>query len=268
VDSQHPASRRGVAISAWRHYQAVDGPLQTALLSLYFMIAVLPALLVMVEYLERNPAALANHLVHHFGLNAPTANLVHGVLAGDRHHELGSALFAVAGALICGVGFGRVLQLVHIRAWGLPRSSRQTDQLVYAVVLLALYGLILLLLFQLKEIAGRPSWADPLLAPGWVALLVVFFAWAPRVLTHKLIPWRDLVPGAVLTAIGLVVLMLVTSLVGQLWVDLYARDYGGLGVVMAVYFWIALSSGVIVGAASLSPALADRRKLRTSHPAR
>jgi hypothetical protein len=32
---------------------------------------------------------------------------------------------------------------------------------------------------------------------------------------------------------------------------------------MAVYFWIALSSGVIVWAASLSPALAERRDLRT-----
>jgi membrane protein len=137
---------------------------------------------------------------------------------------------------------------------------------MYAAVLLALYGLILLLVVQLKEIDGRPSWADPLLAPGWIALLVVFFAWAPRALTHKLIPWRDLVPGAVLTAIGLVVLMLASSLVGQFWVDLYARDYGGLGVVMAVYFWIALSSGVIVGAASLSPALADRRKHRAADP--
>src|SRR5262249_19195186 len=159
--------------------------------SLYFMIAVLPALLVMVEYLERNPTALANHLVHHFGLNAPTASLVHSVLIDDRRHELGSALFAVAGALVCGVGFGKVLQLVHARAWRLPLRSRQVDQLAYAAVLLGLYGLILLLLVQLKELEGRPSWADPLLAPGWVAVLTLFFVWAPRTLTHKLIPARD-----------------------------------------------------------------------------
>jgi len=48
----------------------------------------------------------------------------------------------------------------------------------------------------------------------------------------------------------------------QFWVDLYARDYGGFGVVLAIYFWIAFSSAVIVGAASLSPALAARRSLR------
>jgi membrane protein len=263
VDAQGPESRRGVAIEAWRRYKAVDGPLQTALLSLYLTIAVLPALLVAVEYLERNPHALANHLVHHFGLNASTATLLRGVLSNDRHHELGSALFAVAGALICGLGFGKVLQIVHVRAWKLDLKPKGADQIVFVAVLLGLYGLILVLLVQLKEIHGNPSWVDPLLAPGWVVVLTLFFVWAPRRLTHKLIPARALVPGAILTALGLVALMLVSGFFGQFWVDLYARDYGGLGVVMAVYFWIALGSGLIVWTASLSPALAERRDLRT-----
>jgi uncharacterized BrkB/YihY/UPF0761 family membrane protein len=66
----------------------------------------------------------------------------------------------------------------------------------------------------------------------------------------------------VLTAVGLVVLMLVSNYVMQFWIDFYARDYGGLGVFLAIYFWLAFSSAVIVWAASLSPALAERRKLR------
>jgi len=66
--------------------------------------------------------------------------------------------------------------------------------------------------------------------------------------------------GAVVTAVGLVALMVVSRFVMQYWVDLYARDYGGLGVVLAIYFWLAFSSAVIVMAASLAPALAQRRK--------
>jgi uncharacterized BrkB/YihY/UPF0761 family membrane protein len=53
--------------------------------------------------------------------------------------------------------------------------------------------------------------------------------------------------------------MFVSSFVMDFWVNLYARDYGGLGVVLAIYFWIALSAAVIVVAASASPALAVRR---------
>jgi uncharacterized BrkB/YihY/UPF0761 family membrane protein len=87
-------------------------------------------------------------------------------------------------------------------------------------------------------------------------------------LTHRRIASRDLLPGAVLTALGLVALMVVSRYVMQFWVDLYARDYGGLGVVLALYFWIAISSGIIVWAASLSPALAERREVRRAGPAR
>src|SRR5262249_36918050 len=60
AERQQPGSRAGVAISAWRHYRAVDGPLQSALLSLYILVAVLPALLVMEEYLDKHPNSLAN----------------------------------------------------------------------------------------------------------------------------------------------------------------------------------------------------------------
>jgi membrane protein len=262
AERQDPGSPSGVAISAWRRYRAVDGPLQSALLSLYVLVAIVPALLVMEEYLDAHPAALANHLVHHYGLNASTASLLRDVLTHDRTHELGSALFAVAGALLFGLNFGRVLQLVHARAWQIGLPTRQSDEALYAAVLLGVYGLILLLLVQLTELRGSPAWVGMTLALGWAGLLVIFFVWGPWLLTHKLISRRDLLPGAVVTAVGVVALMIVSSYVMEFWVNLYARDYGGLGVVLAIYFWIAFSSAVIVLAASLSPSLAERRNLR------
>lgn len=262
ADRQDPASRRGFAIAAWRRFDGVDGPLQSLLLSTYVLIAVLPALLVMVEYLETDPAALANHLAHHYGLQDGTASLVRGVLVADRAHELGSALLAIAGALFFGLGFGRVLQSVHARAWNLSLPRSRKDQARYAIVLLLLYGLILLLLLQAKELAGGPSWEGLAVAPGWVALLILFFAWTARFLTHRLLAWGDVLPGAALTGVGLVLLMIVSSWVMELWVDFYARDYGGFGVVMAIFFWIGFSSFVIVASASLSPVLVERRGLR------
>jgi membrane protein len=262
ADRQDPASGRGVAIGAWRRFEAVEGPLQSLLLSTYILIAVLPALLVMVEYLETDPAALANHLAHHYGLQDGTASLLRGVLVADHAHELGSALLAIAGALFFGLGFGRVVQSVHARSWNLPIHHSQKDQGRYAIVLLVLYGLILLLLIQAKELSGGPSWEGLAVAPGWAALLTVYFAWIARFLTHRRLAWGDVLPGAALTAVGLVVLMIVSSWVMELWLDFYARDYGGFGVVMAIFFWIGFSSFVIVACASMSPALAERRDLR------
>jgi uncharacterized BrkB/YihY/UPF0761 family membrane protein len=264
VERQDPGSRRGVAIGAWRRYQAVEGPLQTALLSVYILTAVLPALLVMEAYLDVHPDSLAQRLVQHFHLNAPTADLLRGVLSEGRSHELGALVFALAGALFFGLGFGRVLQLVHARAWQLPLTKQAGDQARYAAVLLGLYGLLLLLLVQAEQLSGAPSWVGLTLALGWIGLLVLFFVWAPWMLVHKMVTRRALLPSAVLTAFALVLLMVISRYVMQYWVDLYAKDYGGLGVVLAIYFWIALSSGLIVWAASLSPALAERREVRRS----
>jgi uncharacterized BrkB/YihY/UPF0761 family membrane protein len=131
-------------------------------------------------------------------------------------------------------------------------------------VLLGLYGLIFLLLIQADELRGDPSWVNFTLALCWVVLLGLFFVWAPWILVHRMIAWRDLIPAAVLTSVALVVLVVVSRYVMQFWVDFYAKDYGGLGVILAIYFWIALASGSIVWAASLSPALAERRAARTS----
>ena len=122
------------------------------------------------------------------------------MLSEGRSHELGSALLAIAGALFFGLGFGRVLQLVHTRAWRLPLPTRQTDQALYGAVLVGLYGLILLLLVQLNALKDAPSWTGKVLALGWAGLLVAFFVWAPWLLTHRQVSRRDLLPGAVLTA--------------------------------------------------------------------
>jgi membrane protein len=262
AEQQDPSSASGVAVDAWRRYRAVDGPLQSALLSIYILVAVLPALLVMEEYLDPHPNALASQLVHHYQLNASTSELLHNVLGQGRSHELGSALLAIASALVFGIGFGRVLQLVHSRAWKLDLATGPLDQVGYGAVLAGLYGLLLLLLLQLNELHTSSTVVKALLGVGWVGFLTLFFDVAPWLLMHKRISRRDVLPGAVLTALAIVALMIVSNFVMQFWVDLYARDYGGFGVVLAIYFWIAFSSAVIVGAASLSPALAARRSLR------
>jgi membrane protein len=265
VESRDPASKSGVAIGAWKRYRAVEGPLQSALLSLYILVAVLPALLVMEEYLDPHPNSLANSLVHHYRLNASTSELIHNVLGEGRSHELGSALLAIAGALVFGIGFGRVLQLVYARAWKLDLKTGVADQVGYGAVLAGLYGLLMLLLLQLNDFHTRSTIVKVLLGVGWAGFLTLFFVVVPWLLTHKQVAPRDLLPGAVLTAVVLVALTVISRFVMQFWVDLYARDYGGFGVVLALYFWLAFYSATIVWTASLSPALADRRgRLRFS----
>jgi uncharacterized BrkB/YihY/UPF0761 family membrane protein len=263
MDCQPPDSMQGICIDAWKRYRDAQGPLESALLTIYIFVAIVPALLVMEGYLESNPKALANEVVQHYDLSPATAQLVQGVFAQGKGHHLGAALFAIAGALFFGINFGRVLQDVHVRSWRLTLPHRTTDLHRYAAALLGLYGLILLLLVQVKELKDEP-WARMALIPGWIALLTLYFLWVKRMLTYKLVSRRDMLPASVLTATLIVAILVFSSWVMQFWVDLYASDYGGFGVVMAIFFWIGFSSAAIVLVTSLSPALAGRRHIR--HP--
>ena len=77
------------------------------------------------------------------------------VCSARGKHELGSALFATAGALFFGLGFGRVLQRVHARAWALPLPKRGVGQALYATVLLGLYRFLLVLVLQPGRLRSR-----------------------------------------------------------------------------------------------------------------
>jgi membrane protein len=265
VDCQPADSAPGVCIDAWRRYRAVQGPLQSALLSLYIFVAILPALLVMEGYLENDPGALAKSMVEQYGLSTSTGDLVANVFSHGKQHHLGATLFAVAGALFVGINFGRVFQDVHARAWEVTLPAKRFDYPRYLAALLGLYGLILLMLFQARELQGEPSWAGLALVPGWIAVLTLYFQWIKRMLTYKLVPARDMLRVSLLTATLIVAVVVISSRIMEYWINLYSDDYGVFGVVIAIFFWIGFSSAIIVLALSLGPSLAGRKRFRHPH---
>jgi uncharacterized BrkB/YihY/UPF0761 family membrane protein len=270
VESGDAASTRHTALSWWQHYCLIDGPLQSLLLTVYVFFAIVPALLVLAAYLEHNPAALANHLVGQYHLSGSAAHKINNLLVGDKRHDVIPTAFAIVSVLIFGLGFGRVLQLVYGRSWGLHVREKLSDQIRFAVVLLVLFGLISLFLIQTAEVDTHrhPRWANAAFAPGWLLLLFGFFVWAPRYVTHHRLSARDLAASSALTSVGIVFLMYVSTFAMAPWINFYfGTDYGGLGVMMALFFWLGLSASVIVFAASLSPVLAGRRVYLAQHDA-
>ena len=91
--------------------------------------------------------------------------------------------------------------------------------------------------------------------------MFAFFVWAPRILLHHRVTTRNLVPGAVFTVLGLVILRLISVFLFTRWLNWYSTTYGAFGIVLAIFFWIILIGTVLVLAAALSPALAQRRDL-------
>ena len=263
VESRDPASSPGVTIGWFRRYAAADGQLYAVLLTAYIFLTVLPAALVIDSYLEKDPNALADHTIKRLGLHGATADLFRGVLTGTAGHKLAASLIALGSVFFFGLGIGRVLQLAHARAWGLDvRKARIIDQARYFEVLLAILALILAYAVEGKVLQGKASWIGWALSPVWLVAIFAFFVWVPRILLHKRVARRDVVPGAVFTILGLVATRIASHLVLVNWLEWYGKNYGGFGIVMALFFWMTIPATILILAAALSPALAHRRDLR------
>jgi len=262
VQGQDPASRKGATVGWFRRYQAANGQLYAVLLTAYLFITVLPATVVIATYVDNDPAGLADRVVHRLHLHWSTATLFHDVLTGAGQNQLGATLIAVADVIIFGLGVGRVLQIAHSRSWGIDLSANWlTDQMRYIATLLAILGLLALYVLQTRLLRGQPSWIEWALLPVWAVAVLGYFVWMPRELLHRRVSLRDVLPGAVFTTLALVGMRAISSLLFAHWLEWYSKYYGGLGIVMALFFWLMIAATILIVAAGLSPALAERRDL-------
>jgi membrane protein len=268
IENQDPASPAGATIGWVRRYQAADGQLFAVLLGAYFFLTVVPLLLVETSYVYNDPGALAKRLEHRLSLQGTTSKLLDAVLVGASGHKFSAALIAAINLFFFGLGFGRVLQLVHARSWGMDlRKQALVDQFRYVEVLAALFLLTALFVVQTKALRGDPAWISWLLDVGWLLVLVGFFVWAPRLLLHKRVAARDILPGAVFTVLALLGMRILSGILLRNWLEWYSKTYGALGIVMAFFFWIIILTTILILAAALSPALAHRRDLRRGRAA-
>jgi membrane protein len=259
AEAQDPSTRTGVGTHWVRRYREADGQLYAVLLAAYFFLTVLPVTVVQATYISGNTDAFAARIAGRLELTGPPATFLNSVLAGAGKDQLVAVIVAIANIAVFGLGFGRVLQLAHARIWGLDLAHVIADQARYLAVLLALMWLTCVWILQVRYTQGAPSWAGWVLDAVWLAVLVAYFVWAPRLLLHRRVGIRDLLPGAVITVAGLAILHVAASFVLRRWLVSYSDTYGGLGIVMAILFWFIAAATVMMFAAALSPAVAARR---------
>jgi len=263
ADQQEAHSRTGVAVSWIGRYREADGQLYALLLAAYFFVTLLPAVLAAATYADDDKDAVAAHLIDRLDLHGATADLARDVLAGTGGHQLMATVIAVASVVGFGRGIGRSLQLVYARAWRMEASLYAiTDQLRYVIWLLVFLVVLLGYVVQTALLAGSAAWISWALTPLWIAIVVVVLAWTPTYLLHHRVTFRDALPGALLATAGLGVLRVISSFLFANWLNWYSLYYGGLGIVMAIFFWLVLGATILMVSAALPPAYAERRRAR------
>jgi len=188
---------------------------------------------------------------------------LHGTLAEavtDGAQERGwwiAIVIGLFGTLWAGVGAEKAMRISHASAWGLPREKAASP--VRAT--LGFSGIVLLLIV-VTMLAAWLREATP--GTGIAATLLVgilyFLAWmfVQVRLPHRRGHWTQLVPGALLVAVGVQGLHLFTVwyLVGR--AERAESTYGAIGSALVILVWLYIVARVIVGAAVLNAELARK----------
>jgi membrane protein len=267
IAEEERSSRKGVAFEWFARYRDSQGQLNSVLLAAYLFLTFLPAMVVIATYVSRDPHVVATRMIGRLNLDGATARLVRDVLTGAADEKLVATAIAVVSVVIFGLGIGQSLQLVYSRVWHLPEPKvRLTENVRYFIWLTVLVLGGALYVIELALLKGAGSSSEWAFAPVWIAGLVVFLTWTPVFLLHRQITWREALPGALLTSAGLLGVRLVSSIVFTNWLNWYGKYYGGIGIAIALLFWIALITTVIIVGSAFAPAYAGRRAARAAGP--
>ena len=168
-------------------------------------------------------------------------------------------LIGAATALWGGLGVTQAAQDVLASVWNIPRRHRPgfVPRLLRGLVLLTVIALAVLSTALLTSLATA---LNELGAPGRVGLIaaalalnVCWFTLSFRTLTPTGPSWRELLPGAVIAAVGFQILLVVGTTIVDRQLSGATSSYGFFGVVLGLMAWIALLATVFVFAAEVNP---------------
>jgi len=259
TQAQRPHTSRGVLIGWFIRYRRADGQLYALLLAAYLFVTLLPAALAMASYADSDPGAAADNLIQRLHLKGATASLVREVLSGAGGHQLTATLIAIVSVVVFGLGIGRTLQLVFGRVWGIPpQRSALVDNIRYFLWLMVFLLGCLLYVLEVSLLKSAANWVEWALAPFWLVGIAGFLAWTPVYLLHGRVTARQALPGAILCTVCLIGMRALSSIKLASSLNWYAKYYGGIGIVMAIFFWLVIATTILIVTSALSPAYAAR----------
>jgi membrane protein len=235
--------------------------------TIYSSLSVLPAALVAVAYfhpLQGDANVFAQRLVTHMKLTGTTATLVEGTFGTASSNALAATVTVVISFLIWGIGIGQIYQDVYARAWGIKVGSL-ADQGLFALFFFLLSGAIAVALVGAARLRGAGLLV---LLPAWLVASTAFWLLVPRMLLHRRVRLRALVPGALLASVVLGGAMATSPLFLAAPLNQNGKAFGSFGVVLTMIGYVFIMITLSLVCAVFSPVWAHWRNTEKRHRAR
>ncbi|MFG2115760.1 YhjD/YihY/BrkB family envelope integrity protein [Streptomyces sp. NPDC048718] len=224
------------------------------------LLTLVPLLIVIAAADLASGQGFARWLVQGLGVSEVSQEEIERLFGQPGQALQRTTAFGLAALAAFGVTFGSVVQTGYERVWDLPTARWHT--MWRHVVWLAVLVAALLLFVANPARPNAPVWLTAVTALGDVTGAFLFFWWSQRFLLCGRIRWRALLPGAALTAVGLLGLRVFSQFVFSPLIASNAVTYGQFGTVLVLQSWLVGVGFVVYGAALAGRLVHEVRVLR------
>jgi membrane protein len=187
--------------------------------------------------------------------------LVKVVGDASQHSQSTSwSLLIVGSWLVLWTGYMclKALVLVHATVWGVPPPRVGNPLLASLVFTGAALGFAASMA-AVRWLCTETAVLGLIVTLSLIVVPQAFWLVASQRLPHRAVGWLELVPGAVLVAIGVQGLHLFTTLFLGPKLTSATELYGALGIATTILFWLYIVGRLVIAGASLNASLYEQR---------
>lgn len=218
-------------------------------------VTLVPLLIVIAAAAPLDGHTFPTWIVVGLGLSGNAAEAVRHLFGPPGAVLSTTTALSLAVLAVFGLSFASAVQTGLEKVWELP-SARWFSVWRRVVWLAVLIGYLLGSADLVELLDGTWYW---LIARVTLSTLssTAFFWWTARFLLDARISWRALLPGAVLTMVGLIGLRIFSAVLFSPLIISSALTYGAIGTVLVVVSWLIGIGFVIFGGALAGRALSE-----------
>lgn len=245
--------RRPALVTAWnvhKRFGELNGGYLASAITLSSFLSLFPLLLVaiaVIGFFSADDPTLARDTVKFLGLSGSSeaATIVTDAIETAEDSRAAASIVGTIGLLWSGLGLVAALQYVYDTVWQVTGRGMK-DKLVGLLWLVG--GAVLFASsFAVTSVIGAlPGFLAPVNLVVGIGLSFGLFIWTAKVLPHRDIGFKALVPGAVVGAVGLEILKVLGGIYVPRAVASSSAMYGSIGVVFAILAWLLFFGRLVV----------------------
>lgn len=243
-----------------RHNE-LNGNYLAAAVTLAGFLSLFPLLLVgfaVLGFISHGRLDLAGDIIGRLGLTGDTAEFVTDLVAQTERSRQVASVLGFAGLLWSGLGLVATAQYALNTAWQV-KGDGWKDKLT-GLLWLAGAGILFLSSFAVTAAANvLPVYLAPVGILLGLGIDLAAWLWTFKILTHRDVPWRTYLPGAIVGAVGMGVLKAIGGIYVPRLVSSASALYGSFAVVFAMLAWLLLFGRLVVYAAVTNVVLWEDR---------